>query len=151
MFQRRLHLTMHFSRVIAISSVRVFLVVRGQWETDQSWVYDPFLAIENAEIGGTLIALCIPALKPVVGKLSTRISSSYFSSKGYLGSSRTPKDEKLIKVQRNNDGYEMSEPYKVLSDSRLNGLGTEEVLVGGNRGIMKRTEVQTTVVERGEV
>lgn len=39
--------------------------MKGQYDTDQSWVYSPMLAIENAEIGGTLIALCVPGLKPL--------------------------------------------------------------------------------------
>ncbi|KAK4569801.1 hypothetical protein LTR86_002770 [Recurvomyces mirabilis] len=55
--------------VIAISVVRMYLVVVGQWEADESWAYDPFLAVEIAEIGSTLIALSIPALKPFVGSV----------------------------------------------------------------------------------
>ena len=51
--------------VVAISCVRLYLVVKGQFDVDQSWVYSPMLAIENAEIGLTLIALCVPGLKPL--------------------------------------------------------------------------------------
>ena len=55
------------TRVIIISCVRIYFVVKGQWVTDGSWYYDPMLAIENAEIGGTLIALSVPGLKPLFG------------------------------------------------------------------------------------
>jgi hypothetical protein len=55
--------------VLGISSVRMYLVVVGQWNTDMSWSYNPLLAIESAEIGSTLIALSIPALKPLFGTL----------------------------------------------------------------------------------
>ncbi|KIN03383.1 hypothetical protein OIDMADRAFT_39725 [Oidiodendron maius Zn] len=54
--------------VIIISLVRVYLVIEGGWYPVGSWDYDPMLAIENAEIGGTLIALSIPGLKPLVDK-----------------------------------------------------------------------------------
>lgn len=52
--------------VIGISIARLVLVVKGQWDPDESWTYDPMLAIETAEIGGTLIALSIPGLKPMI-------------------------------------------------------------------------------------
>lgn len=51
--------------VIGISVTRLYLCVVGQWATDGSWYYNPQLAIEVAEIGGTLIALSIPGLKPL--------------------------------------------------------------------------------------
>ncbi|KAK5115807.1 hypothetical protein LTR85_009401 [Meristemomyces frigidus] len=55
--------------VIGLSTARMYFIVESQWEPDESWVYDPFLAIEVAEIGSTLIALSIPALKPFFGTL----------------------------------------------------------------------------------
>jgi hypothetical protein len=70
------------SSVIIISSVRVYLVVEGQWRPDSSWNYNPMLAIENAEIGGTLIALSIPGLKPLFDR--------FFSKVGGLHRSHTP-------------------------------------------------------------
>lgn len=47
----------------------------GQWATDGSWAYDPMLAIETSEIGGTLIALSIPALKPLFGSWFSHIKA----------------------------------------------------------------------------
>ena len=55
--------------VIAISSARMYLVVVGQWEADESWSYDYLLAIEVSEIGSTLLALSVPALKPLFGSI----------------------------------------------------------------------------------
>ncbi|TDZ16691.1 hypothetical protein Cob_v010197 [Colletotrichum orbiculare MAFF 240422] len=52
--------------VVAISVVRLILVINGQWQPDQSWIYSPLLAIEVAEIGATLIALSIPGIRPLV-------------------------------------------------------------------------------------
>ena len=46
---------------------------------DGSWHYDPVLAIENAEIGGTLITLSIPGLKPLLGTCFTKIDRSFKS------------------------------------------------------------------------
>jgi len=55
--------------VIALSIARMYFVIDSQWEPDESWVYDPFLAIEVAEVGLTLIALSAPALKPFFGSV----------------------------------------------------------------------------------
>jgi hypothetical protein len=60
--------------VIVISAVRVWLVVKGQWASDGSWAYNPMLCVENAEIAGTLIALSVPALKPVFGNMFSRLT-----------------------------------------------------------------------------
>lgn len=53
--------------VIGISITRLYLCVVGQWRADGSWYYDPQLTIEVAEVGGTLMALSIPGLKPLLG------------------------------------------------------------------------------------
>ena len=86
MFSRRLTNV----SVIGISIARLILVVKGQWDADESWTYDPMLAIETSEIGGTLIALSVPGLKPLFDKLLSRRrsdtnASSTFQSGG-LGS-----------------------------------------------------------------
>jgi hypothetical protein len=47
--------------------------VEGGWYSDSSWAYDPMLAVENAEIGGTLIALSIPGLKPLVNRAFSKL------------------------------------------------------------------------------
>ncbi|KAL1311556.1 hypothetical protein AAFC00_001675 [Neodothiora populina] len=51
--------------VIGISIARLYLCVVGQWASDGSWYYDPQLVIEVSEVGGTLMALSIPSLKPL--------------------------------------------------------------------------------------
>lgn len=58
--------------VVAISITRLILVVKGQWEPDMSWYYNPLLAVEVAEIGSTLIALSIPGVKPLFDILLRR-------------------------------------------------------------------------------
>lgn len=62
--------------VVAISIVRLYLCVVGQWASDGSWFYDPQLAIEVAEIGGTLIALSIPSIKPLIGTVLSKMKST---------------------------------------------------------------------------
>jgi hypothetical protein len=65
--------------VIAISAVRMYLVIVGQWTADESWTYDPFLAVEVSEIGSTMIALSIPALKPFVGSVFAFLDRTFVS------------------------------------------------------------------------
>jgi hypothetical protein len=63
--------------VLIISGARIVLVCLGQWSSDNTWYYDPQLAIEMSEIGATLIALSVPALKPLFGVyVLTRIRSN---------------------------------------------------------------------------
>lgn len=57
--------------VIGISLCRVILIDNGRRITDQSWNYNLLLAVEVAEIGSTLIALSIPALKPLAGGVAS--------------------------------------------------------------------------------
>ncbi|OBT54500.1 hypothetical protein VE04_10293 [Pseudogymnoascus sp. 24MN13] len=65
--------------VIVISCVRLYLVLEGLVAIDISWPYGPMLAIESAEIGATMIALSVPALKPLFGSLFTKFTNSYES------------------------------------------------------------------------
>jgi hypothetical protein len=90
-------LTAHVSSVIAISCARIYLVVEGQWETDESWYYDPFLAVENAEIGATLFALSVPALKPLFGNLFIKIDSTISSNFGRSSRSRAMSTHRAIR------------------------------------------------------
>ncbi|KAJ6139925.1 hypothetical protein N7471_006411 [Penicillium samsonianum] len=82
--------------VIVISSIRVWLVAEGQWNSDGSWAYNPMMCVENAEIAATLVALSVPALKPVFGNLFahlTEYTSSHTRSRSTklhsLGHSKT--------------------------------------------------------------
>ena len=134
--------------VIGISSVRVYLVVVGQWNLDQSWSYDPLLAVENAEIGGTLLALCVPALKPLGGRLSKWLQDSHIGS-SYLASSRMPKDEKLMKPSLE---YHFEEPQdgKYVARLELGPLAqaNPEAAVKQSRAILKRMDVDLSVSRR---
>lgn len=71
--------------VIVISAVRVYFVAIGQWTDDGSWAYNPMMAIENAEIAGTLIALSVPALKPVFGNIFTQLTEYSLSTRNRSG------------------------------------------------------------------
>ncbi|KAI5289453.1 hypothetical protein KEM54_003840 [Ascosphaera aggregata] len=62
--------------VLVLSAVRVWLVDVGQFDRDQSWRYDPMMAVESAEIAGTLIALSAPGLKPLLGLIYHGVPSS---------------------------------------------------------------------------
>lgn len=57
-----------------ISAIRVWLVAAGQWDSDGSWAYNPMLCVESAEIAGTLVALSVPAVKPVLGNLFSHMA-----------------------------------------------------------------------------
>ncbi|OHE96294.1 hypothetical protein CORC01_08366 [Colletotrichum orchidophilum] len=59
--------------VVAISVARLILVINGQWQPDQSWIYSPLLATEVAEIGATLVALSIPGFRPLAEELFNRV------------------------------------------------------------------------------
>lgn len=58
------------------------LVIRGQWEANQSWSYNPMLAVEVSEIGATLIALSVPGCKPLVDRLLLRKPAAGSSETG---------------------------------------------------------------------
>ncbi|KAJ5869537.1 hypothetical protein N7455_004478 [Penicillium solitum] len=75
--------------VIIISAVRVWLVARGQWDPDGSWAYNPMMCVENAEIAATLVALSVPALKPVFGNLFAHLTE-YTSSHTRSRSTKMP-------------------------------------------------------------
>lgn len=78
--------------VIAISCVRMYLVIVGQWEADESWSYDPLLAIEVSEIGSTIIALSVPALKPLFGNAFASLDRTYFSKHTAQGEHKSGDD-----------------------------------------------------------
>ncbi|TQN66235.1 Satratoxin biosynthesis SC1 cluster protein 4 [Colletotrichum shisoi] len=63
--------------VVAISVARLVLVINGQWQPDQSWIYSPLLAIEVSEIGATLIALSIPGIRPLAEEAFKRTVSLF--------------------------------------------------------------------------
>lgn len=100
------------------------------------------MAIENAEIAGTLIALSVPALKPVFGNLFNHLTeyttSSRNQSRSLGGPSKpgtglrsTVRDSKRLLTwsKHGNDDYEMMSSDNVSRGSR--GVGREED--GGKR------------------
>lgn len=60
-------------------------MILGQWETDESWSYDPMLGVEASEIGATLIALSVPGAKPLVDKLIFKKDDSQTSGASHYG------------------------------------------------------------------
>lgn len=76
--------------VLIISSVRLYLVVKGQWAADGSWYYNPMLILETSEIGGTLLALSVPALKPLLGSWANSIVGPLTSDSSAPSSKATP-------------------------------------------------------------
>ena len=97
-------LTTHASSVVGISCARIYLVLKVQWETDESWYYDPFLAVENAEIGATLFALSVPALKPFFANLFSKSDSLTAATFGRTSQTRLPSihegDKRLIQTDQ---------------------------------------------------
>ncbi|KAL7941156.1 hypothetical protein V8C42DRAFT_197530 [Trichoderma barbatum] len=71
--------------VIAISITRLVLVILGQWESDESWSYDPMLGVEASEIGATLIALSVPGAKPLFDKIFFKKDDSQTSGASHYG------------------------------------------------------------------
>lgn len=143
--------------MIIISAIRVWLVVRGQWASDGSWAYNPMLCIENAEIAGTLIALSVPALKPVFGNLFshlTEYTSSHTRSRsaGRLRSHSKPvsalgsnarDDKRLLNwSKRGHDDYEMM-PSEVSVTRDANG----SIVSSTVPGIKVTNEVNITRVD----
>ncbi|KAF7717524.1 Uncharacterized protein PECH_005452 [Penicillium ucsense] len=122
--------------VIVISAIRVWLVVEGQWATDGSWAYNPMLCVENAEISGTLIALSVPALKPLFGNIFNHLNDltpshgrSRFTTRRSQPNpvsgdgSATRDDKKLLNwSQRGQDSHEMVPAEVFVSrDPRIRG------------------------------
>jgi hypothetical protein len=124
--------------VIGLSSVRMYLVIVGQWEVsfpvkveltmwiltwvgfdiqpDQSWSYNGLLTIEVAEIGSTLVALSVPALKPFFGKFFTFLDTTFITNaSSRTGSKRGSKRESgfgLVNWRKREDGAQ-SEPSEI--------------------------------------
>lgn len=57
----------------------------GQWESDESWSYDPMLGVEASEIGATLIALSVPGAKPLFDKIFFKKDDSQTSGASHYG------------------------------------------------------------------
>jgi hypothetical protein len=162
--------------VIVISAVRVWLVAAGQWAEDGSWVYNPMLCVENAEIAATLVALSVPALKPVFGNVfahlaeyttshtrsrsrSTKLHTRGHSKTTCSGAVSGNRDNKRLlnwsKVGK--DDYEMmasevSVSREIRGGSGGSGRSSEEVQgVAPGPGIRVTNEVDIIHGQGGEV
>lgn len=62
--------------VIGVSSARLGLLSKGIYYSDQSWYYGPMVALEGAEIGGTMMAISVPALK-LFAERTLKIATKY--------------------------------------------------------------------------
>lgn len=122
--------------VLVISSVRLYLVVKGQWAADGSWYYNPMLILETSEVGGTLLALSVPALKPLLGSWATTIIGPL--SAGPAASGQTGKTTPYGSNARRRSWMRSSKPrsdvmtptgvpydYELSSKNAANGTGTE--------------------------
>ncbi|KAJ5558218.1 hypothetical protein N7535_008433 [Penicillium sp. DV-2018c] len=98
--------------VIAISAVRVWLVAAGEWAEDGSWAYNPMMCVENAEIAATLVALSIPALKPVFGNVFAHLAD-------YTNSHTTRSRSRSTKLH-NTHGHSKTTSSGVVSGNRDN-------------------------------
>ncbi|KAH8433767.1 uncharacterized protein LDX57_011401 [Aspergillus melleus] len=140
--------------VIVISTIRVYLVARGQWAEDGSWAYNPMMGIENAEIAGTLIALSVPALKPVFGNLfshlteyttssrNNRSGSAHLRTQSTRMRSTAVRDSKRLLgwSKHGNDEYEM-----MASDNA--SRGSQGLVGGGEQGVGRTREKRIKVTE----
>ncbi|KAJ5677812.1 uncharacterized protein N7477_003445 [Penicillium maclennaniae] len=147
---KQLHVSLE--KKIKLSFV-MFPGVLGQWASDGSWAYNPMLCVENAEIAGTMIALSVPALKPVFGNLFSHLTdytSSHTRSRsvGRLRShskpvsgmgSHTRDDNRLLKWSKlGHDDYEMM-PSEVSVTRDANGS-----IISSRPGIKVTNEVNVT-------
>ncbi|KAH8651386.1 hypothetical protein BX600DRAFT_483779 [Xylariales sp. PMI_506] len=134
--------------VVAISVTRIALVVEGQWSADETWTYDPMLAIEVSEIGATLIALSIPGIKPFFNICLNRHGDSTNSGGGTYGKTSTSKGKTTLRTFQ-------TRPHHDILNSQDNiiikgGIATDEYeLEGGakdngsiesHKGILVRVE-----------
>lgn len=138
--------------VIGISIARLVLVIEGQWEMDMSWTYNPMLAVEVSEIGGTLIALSIPGIKPLFDKLirktghdSNSGGHSGYSTKGVTkGTSMTLRNLSMRPTHHNKLSSNSDYTYNDTKSRNRDDDGT-----GSTEGIMVRVDFDLTM-ENGE-
>lgn len=97
--------------VIGVSSARLGILSKGIYYDDQSWYYGPMLGLEGAEIGGTMMALSIPALKVFYDR-TVSFASRMSSTRGGTQHSRST-DQTLAA-----SGHGMSEAEKSAADVR---------------------------------
>lgn len=130
-------LTGIYCSVVHISAARLVLVIKGQWDADESWTYNPMLGVETGEIGGTLIALSVPALKIIFDRLRGNTPSTDSSETPYrkTGSSRsTDTALSILRIRRKplEQGHSVLESRDNRSDDLGDRSGTRSDIVGNS-------------------
>ncbi|KAL7785855.1 hypothetical protein V8C37DRAFT_311151 [Trichoderma ceciliae] len=119
--------------VIAISIARLVLVILGQWQSDESWSYDPMLGVEASEIGATLIALSVPGSKPLVDKLIFKKDDSQTSGASHYG--RKTNSFRSRGTALSTLRFQSNSQHSILGSQEDEGpkYGSEAVAIAGNR------------------
>jgi len=143
--------------VIGISIARLYLCVVGQWASDGSWYYNPQLVIEVAEIGGTLVALSVPGLKPLLGSWYEKMKSTAGSTARrteHPDVERAEYERKLSEAtaSRRKSGWTAEEPLNLAyvrssanaesTTAQGSSRASDEELWSGPQDIMVQTEVE---------
>ncbi|KFY24561.1 hypothetical protein V493_05172 [Pseudogymnoascus sp. VKM F-4281 (FW-2241)] len=131
--------------VIVISCVRLYLVLEGLVAIDISWPYGPMLAIESAEIGATMIALSVPALKPLFGSIFAKFTNSHESrSKSTINGNSIALSGRLghsHKGVKDGSGIGNTNPYQqAASETTIRG-GKDSQLTGSDDDLLVRSDV----------
>ncbi|KAK0710803.1 hypothetical protein B0H67DRAFT_554876 [Lasiosphaeris hirsuta] len=115
--------------VIGISIARLILVIRGQWDSDQSWSYNPMLAVEVSEIGATLMALSVPGIKPMFDRWVLRKTPT---SSTHGGSSKTRSGTGKSKSSHSTPLRSLSlrPTHTLLTSSELTIKGNDDIEAG---------------------
>ncbi|KAL7897349.1 hypothetical protein HDV63DRAFT_392851 [Trichoderma sp. SZMC 28014] len=119
--------------VIAISIARLVLVILGQWETDESWSYDPMLGVEASEIGATLIALSVPGAKPLFDKIVFKKDDSQTSGASHYG--RKTSSFRSRGTALSNLRFQTNSQHSILGSEQEEGpkYGAETSAMAGSR------------------
>ncbi|KAH7305210.1 hypothetical protein B0I35DRAFT_483981 [Stachybotrys elegans] len=142
---------------VVVGIVKAVFQITSTFDPDFTYRYTiPLISIVQLHIG--IIAACAPTLKPLVGhalKLSSRdkYSEDYYNSYGHeLRSTRkirgnaTDVDVEDIMFQREecSTTVQAGNVGNVYEKSKGDGSGSEEVILPGERGIMRTTEFTVT-------
>lgn len=139
--------------VIALSTTRMYLVIDGQWQPDESWVYDPFLAIEVSEVGSTLIALSIPALKPFFGAVfdfldrNREQEDEFWVPPRTVGTSQLPSDCMVVGFHEGTNRSGQSVPGAAFRDWEQHSLAPRH----GMGQTFDRAEKENSAIRLGRV
>ncbi|WDK22804.1 hypothetical protein CGRA01v4_14094 [Colletotrichum graminicola] len=115
--------------VVAISVARLILVINGQWQPDQSWIYSPLLAIEVSEIGATLVALSIPGIRPLATDIYRKMLPVL--SRWFPGVHRRRRPQTQTGVDP--DLWCKTPPWQSLATQKRGRFGTSDIKRGDSQ------------------